>query len=132
ELLGGRANQDWDNLKADWSTSVLDQTQRLVVSAVHALPSWNRRGILGKTLGGWDHSVVLYRCASGADFDRIFPQGSSPRPNWTGVSAKLENPPRTCSTYRNSRNQPVPLRQRSPDPERRAYRWREEWRLQPQ
>src|SRR5262249_8961276 len=54
ELFAPGTTQDWNNLRSEWATSVLDQTHRLVWNAIYALPWWKRwRGVPGRLLGGW-------------------------------------------------------------------------------
>ena len=49
ETLGGGAIQDWNNLRAEWSPSSLDQTQRLIVNTVYELPFFRRQQGIART-----------------------------------------------------------------------------------
>ena len=98
EILSNGAVQDWNNLKAEWSTSVLDQTHRFVASVFYALPWGQRRqGALKWLLGGWETGAILsvFTGAPLAISESTGNDGSlggSQRPNWTGVSAELPHP----------------------------------------
>jgi hypothetical protein len=76
-LIGGEAwstsaVQDWNNLKSEWSTSVLDQTHRFVAGAMYALPSGQRRKgawMLPRRMG--DRRYRLYVHGRGAGHQRF-------------------------------------------------------------
>jgi hypothetical protein len=98
EVLTNGTVQDWNNLKSEWSTSVLDQTHRLVFSAMYALPSWKRRqGVVGWSLSGWETGAIL-SVFTGAPLAISVASpndnslGGNQRPNWTGRSAQLSQP----------------------------------------
>ncbi len=102
-LVGGEALlngtiQNWNNLRADWSTSALDQTHRVVLGFVCAPPWWKgERGVRGRLFGGWEAGAIA-SVFTGAPVsvisavDNTFSQGGTPRPNWTGVNPKLAEP----------------------------------------
>jgi hypothetical protein len=83
-------------LKGERSVSTLDQTNRLVFNAVYELP-FRRTGPAGKIAGGWEIGGIFVGF-SGAPLgmnsavNNTFSQGGGQRPNWTGVSPKLDNP----------------------------------------
>jgi hypothetical protein len=98
ETLGGGAIQDWNNLKAEWSPSQLDQTHRLIVNAIVELPFFrNQHTLTGRVLGGWELGI-LCSFYSGSPLgvtsavNGTFSQGGGQRPNWTGVNPGLSNP----------------------------------------
>jgi outer membrane receptor protein involved in Fe transport len=98
EGLGGAGFQDWNNLRAERSVSTLDQTHRLIFNTVYELPFYrNGHGIAGKALGGWQISGIYVAYSgnplgAGSATNNTFSQGGGQRPNWTGVSARLDNP----------------------------------------
>ena len=98
ESLGGGGFQNWNDLRADWSVSSLDQTHRLVLNTVYELPFGKElKGAAGKLVPGWEVGVI-YTAASGgplgvsAATNNTFSQGGGQRPNWTGVNTRLDNP----------------------------------------
>ncbi len=97
ETLGGGTIQDYNNLKAEMSTSLLDQTNRLVSGAVYQLPFFRQGGgLAGHLLGGWEFSTItsfisgdplgITSATNGTDS-----QGGGQRPNWNGKNAALGN-----------------------------------------
>jgi hypothetical protein len=98
ESVGGAAFQNWNNLRAERSVSDLDQTHRFIFNTVYELPFYRTgHGTAGKVLGGWQISGI-YVAYSGNPLgtasatNNTFSQGGGQRPNWTGVSAKLDSP----------------------------------------
>jgi len=98
EGLGGAGFQDWNNLRAERSVSTLDQTHRFIFNTVYELPFY-RSGhrLTGKVLGGWQVSGIYVAYSgnplgAGSATNNTFSQGGGQRPNWTGVSARLDNP----------------------------------------
>ena len=98
ESLGGGALQDNNYRRADYAASSLDQTHRLIVNTVYALPFFIKQsGFSGHALGGWEVGIVgsFY---SGSPLGIIssvngtFSQGGGQRPNWNGVSPTIDNP----------------------------------------
>ena len=98
ESLGGGNLQNFHNQRADYGVSSLDQTHRLIVSTVYALPFFVRQGgWLGHALGGWEAGIVgsFY---SGSPLgitsavNGTFSQGGGQRPNWDGQNPALANP----------------------------------------
>ena len=98
ETLGGGAIQDFNNLRADYSPSSLDQTHRFIVNTVYALPFFTKQnGLIGHILGGWEVGVVgsfysgsplgVTSSVNGTDA-----QGGGQRPNWNGQNPALSNP----------------------------------------
>ncbi len=97
ETLGGGTTQDYNNLKAEWSTSLLDQTNRLVSGAVYQFPFFREGGgLAGHLLGGWEISAItsfisgdplgITSATNGTDS-----QGGGQRPNWNGKNAAIGN-----------------------------------------
>jgi hypothetical protein len=98
ETLGGGAIQDWNDLRAEWSPSQLDQTHRLIVNTVIELPFFRRQqNLAGHVLGGWELGV-LGSFYSGSPLgvtssvNGTFSQGGGQRPNWNGINPALSNP----------------------------------------
>jgi len=98
ETLGGGTIQDWNNLRAEWSPSSLDQTHRLILNTVYELPFFRRqKGVFGHVLGGWELGV-LGSFYSGSPLgitssvNGTFSQGGGQRPNWNGVNPAISNP----------------------------------------
>lgn len=98
ETLGGGGVQDWNNLKAEYSPSSLDQTHRLIVNGIYNLPFFRaQHGIVGHLLGGWELGVIgsFY---SGSPLgitsavNSTFSQGGGQRPNWNGQNPGIDNP----------------------------------------
>ena len=59
ETLGGGAIQDYNNLKAETSTSSLDQTHHIVSDVMYQLPFYqNQGGLMGRIAGGWEISAI--------------------------------------------------------------------------
>ena len=90
EALGAGGIQNWNNLGAEKSPSTLDQTHRLIISAVYNLPFYSRQnGVTGHLLGGWQLGAIgsFY---SGSPLgvtsavNGTFAQGGGQRPNWNG------------------------------------------------
>lgn len=98
ESLGGGGFQNWNNRRADWSTSLLDQTHRFIVNAVYELPfGKGLQGLAQKLTSGWQVSGI-YAAFSGGPLgvssavNNTFSLGGGQRPNWSGVSAAVSNP----------------------------------------
>jgi hypothetical protein len=98
EAIGGTGFQNWNNLRAERSVSALDVPQRLVVSYIWELPLMkDQKGFLGKVLGGWQTEGILTFSDGNiigisAANNQTFAQGGGQRPNWSGLSPKLDNP----------------------------------------
>lgn len=98
ETIGGSSTQDNTNLRAEWSSSTLDQTHRFIANAVYELPFFKKAGgFTGRALGGWQLGTIWSAFCGGplgitAATNNTFSQGGGQRPNWTGVSAKLDQP----------------------------------------
>jgi hypothetical protein len=98
ETLGGGAIQNWYDLSHEFSPSRLDQTNRFIVNAVYELPVFkNSRGVTKTFLGGWQLAAIWSAFSGGplgitSAVNNTFSQGGGQRPNWTGVSPKIENP----------------------------------------
>ncbi|MBY0503344.1 MAG: carboxypeptidase regulatory-like domain-containing protein [Bryobacteraceae bacterium] len=93
ETVGGSNIQDNTNLRAEWSPSTLDQTHRFIANAVYELPFFKKNVLLG----GWQLGGIWSAFSGGplgitAATNNTFSQGGGQRPNWTGVSAKLDSP----------------------------------------
>lgn len=95
ETLGGGAIQDYNNLKAEMSVSLLDQTNRLVGDVIYEFPFFrNQHGVAGHLLGGWMISALpsfisgdplgISSATNGTDS-----QGGGQRPNWNGKDPAL-------------------------------------------
>jgi hypothetical protein len=98
EALSSGSIQDFNNLRDERSPSGLDQTHRLILNGVYALPFYSdQRGPVGHVLGGWQVGVIasLY---SGSPLgitsavNGTFSQGGGQRPNWNGVNPGIGNP----------------------------------------
>jgi hypothetical protein len=98
EALSGSNFQNWNNVAAEWSPSTTDQTHRFIVNAVYDLPSPKNWGkVAENTLGGWEVAGILSGFSGGplgvtSSVNNTFSQGGGQRPNWTGVSPRLDNP----------------------------------------
>lgn len=98
ETVGGGGYQNWNDLRSEWSVSTLDQTQRLLSNVVYELPFWKSgKHVTGKLLGGWQISGIVSLLGGGplgisSSTNNTYSQGGGQRPNWTGVSAKLDHP----------------------------------------
>lgn len=93
ESIGGSNFQTMYNLAPEWSVSTLDQTHRYIMNAVYELP-WRKSNRL---LGGWQLGGIWSAFSGGplgitSAVNNTFSQGGGARPNWTGVSAQLDNP----------------------------------------
>ncbi len=98
ETLGGGAIQDWNNLKAEWSPSQLDQTHRLVANVIYELPFMrSQKGVFGHILGGWELGI-LGTFYSGSPLgitsavNGTYSQGGGQRPNWNGQNPGIGDP----------------------------------------
>src|SRR5262249_8331302 len=91
ETLGGGNIQDFSNLRASRSSSLLDQTHRLIWNAVYELPfAKSMHGAPSKILGGWEAGAILSLFSGGpigvsAAANNTFSQGGNQHPNWSGV-----------------------------------------------
>ncbi|MDQ6700505.1 MAG: carboxypeptidase regulatory-like domain-containing protein [Acidobacteriota bacterium] len=98
EDLSAGGFQNWNNLRAEWSPSLLDMTHRFILNAVYELPfAKNWKGVGGKALGGWQVAGIVSLFSGGplgvtASVNNTFSQGGGQRPNWTGVNPRLDNP----------------------------------------
>ncbi len=98
ETLGGGTIQDWNNLRAEWSPSSLDQTHRFIVNTVYELPFFRRQqGIAGHILGGWELGVLASFYSGSplgitSSVNGTFSQGGGQRPNWNGLNPAVSNP----------------------------------------
>ena len=95
ETLGGGNIQDYNNLKAELSTSLDDQTHRLVSGTLYQLPFFRQQlGIKGHVLGGLEISA-LTSFISGSPLgitsatNGTFSQGGNQRPNWNRQNPSL-------------------------------------------
>jgi len=98
ETLGGGAIQNYNNLRAEWSPSQLDQTHRLIVNTVVELPFFRgQKGLAGHVLGGWELGI-LGSFYSGSPLgvtsavNGTFSQGGGQRPNWNGLNPGIDDP----------------------------------------
>lgn len=98
ETLGSHAFQNNNNLSADWATSTLDQTHRLMFNVVYELPFFKSgNAIARKALGGWQLGAILSAFSGGplgvtSQVNNTFSQGGGQRPNWNGQSPCVANP----------------------------------------
>ena len=99
EMFSNAVVQNWNNLRSDWSTSVLDQTHRLILSGIYEWAFWNRRrgGLMGLLLSGWETGVIVSIFTGGplaiyTATDNSNSMGGRQRPNWTGRNASLRDP----------------------------------------
>ena len=90
ESLGASNTQDWTNLRAEWSSSSLDQTHRYILNAVYELPFFRKQsGLASKLLGGWQTGGIWMGFSGGplgvtSAVNNTFSQGGGQRPNWNG------------------------------------------------
>jgi hypothetical protein len=98
EALGAGGFQNWNNLTPDWSVSITDQTHRVVLNGVWALPFFSKTtGTTNKILGGWEVGAIFSNFSGGpigisSATNNTFSQGGGQRPNWNGSSPVVENP----------------------------------------
>lgn len=98
ENLGGAAIQNNNNLRAERAPSTLDQTHRFIFNTVYELPFFKSgQGFSGRMFGGWQVGAIFLAYSGsplgiGSATNGTFSQGGGQRPNWSGVSAKLDNP----------------------------------------
>jgi hypothetical protein len=106
EILGKGTIQNFYDLKAELSTSTMDQTHRLVSSLVYQLPFFrSETGITGHVLGGWELSTVTSFISGdplgiSSATNTTDSQGGGQRPNWNGQNPSLKN--RTVSRWFNT------------------------------
>jgi hypothetical protein len=98
ETLSGGGVQDYNNLRAEYGTSALDQTHRLITNVVYSLPWYSQQhGFVGHLLGGWQLSVIgsFYSGSPlgvSSAVNGTFSQGGGQRPNWNGQDPGLSQP----------------------------------------
>ncbi len=98
ETLGGAVIQNFNNLRADRSVAELDQTHRFILNGAYELQVGKGMHGLAKTLvRGWQVGGILSLFGGeplglNSAVNNTFSQGGGQRPNWTGVSPKLDNP----------------------------------------
>jgi hypothetical protein len=98
ETLGGQNFQDWNNLAAEWATSTSDMTHRFIFNAVYELPTLKDSNVFVKNvIGGWQLGGIWSAFSGGpmgvvSAVNNTFSQGGGQRPNWSGVSAAIDNP----------------------------------------
>lgn len=98
EVLGASTFQDWNNLRAEWGSSSLDQTHRLILNAVYELPFYkSQQGFTGKMLGGWQIGGIWMNITGGplgitSNVNNTFSQGGGQRPHWSGANPCVTNP----------------------------------------
>jgi hypothetical protein len=109
ETLGGGSVQDWNDLKAEYSPSSLDQTHRLIVNGIHNLPFFHaQQGFVGHVLGGWNlewllRSTVAVRWGSHLPSMGLSPRAAGSAPiGAAGIPALIIRPPTNGSTPRYS------------------------------
>jgi hypothetical protein len=98
ESLGGSTFQNWFNLAAEKSPSILDQTHRFILNSVYEIPLYkNRSGAVAKMLGGWQLGGIWSAFSGGplgvnSTVNNTFSQGGGQRPNWNGLNACVSDP----------------------------------------
>jgi len=98
ETLGATSFQNWHNIAADKSPSILDQTNRFIMNAVYELPFFrNKHGVQGKLLGGWQVGGIWSAFTGGplgvnSTVNNTFSQGGGQRPNWNGQTPCVAAP----------------------------------------
>lgn len=96
EALGGGGFQNWNDLRNEWAVSTTDQTHRLVLNGVWAMPFFrDTRGVVNKVLAGWELGAISSFFTGGpmgvgSAVNNTFSQGGGQRPNWSGVSPAVE------------------------------------------
>src|SRR5262249_41625224 len=98
ETLSADNTQNWNNLAAEWGSSLADMTHRFIVNTVYEIPIVrNRKGITGKVLAGWQIAGIYSAFSGGplgitSNVNNTFSQGGGQRPSWTGVNPAVPNP----------------------------------------
>lgn len=98
ETVSAGTIQNYDNLKGEYAPSAIDQTNRVIASAVYQLPFFKTsHGFLKAALGGWEVGAIFSHFTGvplgiGQNTNNTDSQGGGQRPNWTGISAALPNP----------------------------------------
>jgi hypothetical protein len=98
ESLGASTYQTFYNLAAEWSPSILDQTNHFIMNGVYELPFWRQSARpVTKVLGGWQVGGIWSALSGGpigvnAAVNNTFSQGGGQRPNWNGQNACVANP----------------------------------------
>ena len=98
ETLGASSFQNWYNLSAEWSPSLLDQTHRYILNAVYELPFLrNRPSVIAKLATGWQIGGIWMGFSGGplgvtSAVNNTFSQGGGQRPNWNGANACVSDP----------------------------------------
>ena len=96
-LPSGGGFQNWSNLRAERSVSLLDQTHRFIVNTVYELPFGKDLRGAAKWMGGWEVGAILSLFSGGpigitSAANNTFAQGGGQRPNWNGLNPKESNP----------------------------------------
>jgi hypothetical protein len=99
EALGAGAFQNNNNLDADWASSIIDQTHRIMFNVVYELPFFRSSGpaVARKLFGGWQFGGIWMAFSGGplgvtSAVNNTFSQGGGQRPNWSGVSPCVSEP----------------------------------------
>lgn len=98
EALGGGGIQNWNDLKSEWAVSTVDQTHRVVLNGVWAMPFFQKnQGIVHHVLGGWEVGSIFSAFSGGpigvtSATNNTFSQGGGQRPNWNGTNPSVDNP----------------------------------------
>ena len=88
--------QNWNNLKAEYSPSAIDQTNRFVINGIYELPFLrSQKGVIGHILGGWEIGGIGSFYSGGplgvtSSTNNTFAQDGGQRPNWNGVNPNLQ------------------------------------------
>jgi hypothetical protein len=119
ELLGGGAIQNFNNLRAERSISLLDARHRLVMNGVWLLPigperRWQPPGFLSAVIGGWELSGIATFQSGGplgitSASNTTFSQGGGQRPNLTGIPPQLLGAERSITRWINPAAFAAPL-----------------------
>ena len=90
--------QDWNNLRAEYSPSSLDQTNRFILNSIYELPFLrSQKGVIGHILGGWEIGGIGSFYSGGplgitSSTSNTDAQDGGQRPNWNGVNPQISNP----------------------------------------
>ncbi|MBI1789660.1 MAG: TonB-dependent receptor, partial [Acidobacteria bacterium] len=98
ETLSADNTQNWNNLAAEWASSLADMTHRFILNAVYEVPfARDGRGVTGKLLGGWQVAGIWSSFSGGplgitSNTNNTFSQGGGQRPSGNGVNPSVSNP----------------------------------------
>jgi outer membrane receptor protein involved in Fe transport len=98
ETLGASSIQNWYDLASEWSSSIVDQTHRVILNGVYELPFFRAKtGVTKALLDGWQVGGIWMAFSGGplgisSNVNNTFSQGGGQRPNWNGVNPCVDGP----------------------------------------